>query len=156
VSVEDNKALVRFLIDEALNKGNFGVATEEYFQPDYTVHTPAAAELPRGPEAFKLIIRLWQSAFEGWHLNIEQLVAEGDFVANRFTTTGRHTGPLMGIPPTGREMVVRSQELHRIQDGRLAETWVVDDLPSILVQLGAYPPPPVGGPPPGGAPGREG
>jgi predicted ester cyclase len=77
-------------------------------------------------------------------MTIEDLVAEGDFVANRFTTRGTHTAPLMGIPPTGKPMVVHGQELHRLVAGKVAETWVCDDVPSILVQLGVLPKPPMG------------
>jgi predicted ester cyclase len=95
------------------------------------------------------VIGIWHTACPDFHMTIEDLVADGDFVANRFTTRGTNTGPLMGIPPTGRTMVVHGQELHRIQDGKLAESWICDDVPSIMVQLGILPPPPVpSGPPP--------
>ena len=151
MSAEDNKALIRFLIEEGLNKGNLALA-DEHFTPDYTVHIPGRTDLPKGPESFKRVIGMWRAAFGDWHMTIEQLVAEGDFVANRFTTRGTHTAPLMGIPPTNRQMIVRGQELHRIQDGKVAETWVCDDVPSILVQLGVLPPPPFQRPPQGGPP----
>jgi predicted ester cyclase len=69
-------------------------------------------------------------------MKIEELVAEGEFVTNRFTTTGTHDAPLFWIPPTWRRMVVHSQEMHRIVDGKVAESWIADDVPGILVQLG--------------------
>jgi predicted ester cyclase len=75
------------------------------------------------------------------------LIADGDLVANRFTTRGTHRAPLMGIPPTGRSMTVHGFEVHRIQDGKVAETWVADDVPGILMQLGVVSPPPSMGPP---------
>ncbi|MBD0329786.1 MAG: ester cyclase [Thermoleophilia bacterium] len=154
-SPDENKALIRFLIEEALNRRNFAVAADR-FTPDYTVHIPARPDLPAGPDVFRQVIGMWHDAFDDWHMTIEQLVAEGDFVANRFTTRGTHTGTLMGIPPTGQRMVVSSQELHRLRDGKVAESWIVDDVPGILVQLGVLPAPPMaaaggGGPPaPGG------
>src|SRR5262249_9990417 len=97
----------------------------------------------RGPQIFKDVIGMWRAAFGDWHMTIENLVAEGEYVANRFTTRGTHTGPLMGIPPTGNKIVVRGQELHRLANGKVAETWVCDDIPSILQQLGIIKPPPV-------------
>jgi predicted ester cyclase len=132
---EQNKELLRFLIDEGLNTGNFSIL-DEHVDPGYIAHVPGRPDIPGGPESIKQVIGMWRAAFEDWHLKIEQLVADGDFVANRFTTTGTHTGPLMGIPPTGKQMVVRSQELHRFSNGKLVETWVVDDAPGIFVQLG--------------------
>lgn len=134
-SLEENKLLIRFCVDEALNKGNLSVA-DEHFASDYLVHIPSRPDPGRGPGVFKDVIGMWRSAFADWHMTIEDLVADGDLVANRFTTTGTHTGPLMGIPPTGRRMVVRGQELHRIASGKVAESWICDDVPSILAQLG--------------------
>jgi len=135
VPIEENKQLVRAVIEEALNKGNVDVA-DEYFSPDYVAHIPRAPETPPGPMKFKLVIAMWRTAFEDWHMTIEDLIAEGDYVVNRFTTRGTHTGPLMGIPPTGRKIEVRGIEMHRIVDGKVVESWIADDIPSILVQLG--------------------
>jgi len=146
MSVEENKALIRRIIDEALNNGRLDIA-DDYFSPDYTVHIPGRQDMPRGPAAFKAAIGIWQAAFTGWHMTIEVLVGEGDLVANRFTTIGTHTGPLFGMPATGRKMVVHGQELHRLANGKVVESWICDDVPGILVQLGLMPRP--GGPPPG-------
>jgi len=144
-SGEDNKRLLRMLIEEGLNAGNFSIL-DEHVRPDYRANVPGRPGLATGPDAIKQAIGLWRAAFDDWHMTIEELVADGDYVANRFTTTGTHTGPLMGIPPTGRKMIVRSMELHRFEDGQVAETWVVDDVPGILVQLGVVDLP-LGGPP---------
>ncbi len=135
MSAEDNKALIRLIVDEALNKGNLAIA-EEYFDPDYVVHIPSRPDLPHGPGVFKQVVEMWRAAFSDWHMTIEELVAEGELVANRFTTTGTHTGALMGAPPTGRTIVVHGQELHRIAKGKVVESWICDDPPSIFVQLG--------------------
>jgi steroid delta-isomerase-like uncharacterized protein len=150
MSTEENKKLIRYLIDEALNKGNLDLA-DKYFTSDYVVHIPSNPNLPRGPGVFRQVIGMWRSAFPDWHMTIEELIAEGDKVANRFTTRGTHKAPLMGIPATGKQMTVRGMEIHRIADGKVAETWVCDDIPSIMQQLGIVAPPPIsrgqGGPP---------
>jgi predicted ester cyclase len=136
VGLLENKRLVRRLIEEGLNENNPDVA-DGHFTDDYVAHIPGLPDdAPRGPEAFKQVIRIWRGAFSDWHMTIEELIGEGDFVANRFTTTGTHDGPLFGIPPTGNRMVVHSLELHRISTGKIAESWIVDDVPGILVQLG--------------------
>jgi predicted ester cyclase len=135
MAAEQNKRLIRHIIEEALNNGRFAVA-DEHVDPDYIVHIPSRQDLPHGPNAFKQAIEMWRSSFADWHMTIEDLVAEGDLVANRFTTTGTHTGPLLGFPPTGRTMVVRGQELHRVANGKVVESWICDDVPGILAQLG--------------------
>lgn len=142
---EENKALVRLIVEEAFNKGNLDIA-DECFSDDYVVHIPGR-QTPTGPAAFKASIGMWRGAFADLHMTLEDVVGEGDLVANRFTTRGTHTGPLLGLPPTGKPMVVHGQELHRVVDGRVLESWICDDVPSILVQLGVISMP-KGGPPP--------
>lgn len=134
MSGDENKALVRLILEEAFNKGNLDVA-DGLFRDDYVAHVPGR-QMPTGPQAFKATVGMWRSAFADIHMTIEAVVGDGDLVANRFTTRGTHTGPLMGLPPTGEKMVVHGQELYRLEDGKVAESWICDDVPSILVQLG--------------------
>ena len=149
---DDNKALIRQVIEEALNNGRLAIA-DTAFTADYVAHVPGAPRLPPGPEAFRRVARLWRSACSDWHMTIQQLVAEGDIVANRFTTTATHDGMLLGLPPTGRSFTVNGMEFHRLKGGQVAESWISDDIPGILVQLGIVkmptsgPPSWSGGPP---------
>lgn len=141
MSLEENKALIRFVIEEALNKGNIDLA-DDFFTSDYVSHIPNAPPLPPGPGTFKEIITIWRTAFPDYHMTIEELIAEGDKVCNRFTSTGTHEAKLWGIPPTNKKMVVKGIEIHRINGGKVAETWICDDVPGIMQQLGVVPPPP--------------
>src|SRR5688500_11894789 len=101
MSAEENKELIRHVIEEGFNKFNLAVA-DDSFLPDYEVHAPGLPPLARGPQAFKNAMTIWRSGFSDIHMTIEALVAEGDYVATRFTARGTHDGPLMGIPPTGK------------------------------------------------------
>ena len=147
---EQNKELVRKVIERALNGGDLDYA-DEVFHSDYVAHVPRVGEM-QGPEGFKNVISVWHRACPDFNMTIEELVADGDFVATRFTTRGTNTGSLLGFAPTGKSMIVHGQELHRIQDGQVAESWICDDIPSIMLQLGLIEEPArsTGGPP-GGA-----
>ena len=67
---------------------------------------------------------------------VEQQIAEGDRVVTRFTDRGTHSGPLMGIPATGRAVQVGGINIERVVDGRIAEVWHVEDIVGLLGQLG--------------------
>jgi len=140
LSTEENKALIRHIIEGALNTGNFSVA-DGLFTDDYIVHIPRRGEIGPGPDAFRQAVGLWHAAFSDWHMEIESLIAEGDLVASRFTTTGTNDGPLFGREPTGKPLLVHGMEVHRIAGDKVAETWVCDDIPSILMQLEMVPTP---------------
>jgi predicted ester cyclase len=158
VSVEQNKELVRRITEEGLNKGNVDFV-DDLFAPDYEVHT-TGLELPRGPAAFKSAVTFWRSAFPDFHITIDEMIGEGDLVVNRFHTTGTHTGQLMHIPATGKTFRVDGADVHRVVDGRVVESWISDDVPRILLEIGALRPPGPGGPggpggPPNGGPHQD-
>jgi predicted ester cyclase len=64
------------------------------------------------------------------------MIAEGDTVAVRLTERGVHDGELMGIEPTGNEFEHQTMAFLRLEDGKVAEWWVLPDNLSFLQQLG--------------------
>jgi predicted ester cyclase len=86
----------------------------------------------------------FRRAFPDWHSDIEQLIAEGDLVAERFTARGTYGGELMGVAPTGRELTLQGINIFRIHDGQIAERWGRLDQLGLLRQLGLAPAAPAG------------
>lgn len=68
---------------------------------------------------------------------IEVLMAEGDEVWMRFSTSGTHRGMLCGIAPTGKRVGVHVTSILRFENGRIAESWTFADEFGLLLQLGA-------------------
>ena len=116
---ERNKAGFRRAYEEGLNGGNLAVA-DELIDPEF-LDREAQPGRNRGPESFRQLITMLRTAFPDLHFAIEDLIAEGDTVAGRLTMNGTHTGPLMGMPPTGR--AVRQAHMHfvRFRDGKAIE-----------------------------------
>lgn len=76
------------------------------------------------------------AALSDRHDRIEVLMAEGDEVWMRFSTSGTHTGDLCGIAPTGRRVGVHVAALMKFADGRVIESWAFADEFALLLQLG--------------------
>ena len=131
----ENVNTSRRLIEELWNKGNLAVA-DEAFTSDYVGHDPATPTELRGPAAVKQSATLYRAAFPDLRLNIEAIIAEGDLVAARWTSSGTHTGDLMGIPPTGRKTASTGITISRFENGRIAEDWVNWDALGLMRQLG--------------------
>jgi predicted SnoaL-like aldol condensation-catalyzing enzyme len=74
VSAEENKALVRRVIEEMFNKGDLDLA-DEVLAPDFVDHDPASPEEIRVPEGFKWFVGMVRSAFPDVHVRIEDQVA---------------------------------------------------------------------------------
>lgn len=66
----------------------------------------------------------------------EDVAASGDRVYTRIRLTGRHVGRFLGLEPTGNEVVWYTHEIWRVRDGMFTERWAVDDLLSLVAQLG--------------------
>jgi predicted ester cyclase len=84
---------------------------------------------------------MYRIAFPDLELTIEDQVAEGDEVVTRFTARGTHRGELMGIPPTGRKVVVTGISIDRLVNGKTVESWTNYDVLSMMQQLGIIPMP---------------
>lgn len=137
MSAEENKGIVRRWVEEAWNSGNVAVANGMYAE-DYILQ--GLANPVSGVEGIKHYVASYRIAFPDLHFTLEDMVAEGDRVAWRFTARGTHQGELMGIPPTGRPATVTGIVISRFANGKWAEDQVSFDALGMLQQLGVIPP----------------
>jgi steroid delta-isomerase-like uncharacterized protein len=127
VSVEQkHKALVRRFHEEAWNKGNVA-AVDEFMAADY-VDYPIPSGLPPGTEGLKQTISTYRTAFPDLKATVDDIFAEGDRVAYRWSTRGTHLGEWLGIPPTGYHMAATGITVFRIAGGKVVEGWTSMDL----------------------------
>ncbi len=136
MNAEANKALVRRFYDEVWNQGNLDVA-DEVFAPDYVRHDLRASEPAPGPDGQKQIAAGFRAAFPDLEFKVDLLLAEGDYVAGRWTATGTHLGPWGGVPATGRSMRFSGVNVFRFVDGKVAEIWNHRDDLGLMEQIGA-------------------
>ena len=138
MGAEQNKAIVSRWVEGGWNNGDLSLVDE--FYADYTFHSPGMPDM-HGTEALKAFVTMYRTAFPDIHFTLEDMLAEGDRVAWRATTRGTHRGELMGIPPTGKPIVVSSSIVSRFENGKWAEDWVLIDMLGMLQQLGVVPVP---------------
>jgi steroid delta-isomerase-like uncharacterized protein len=138
MSTENNKALVRRVYEESINRGNLALL-DELISSDYVEHDPNYPQPVRGAEGLKQYFQTFRSAFPDLHFTIEDIIGEGDTVAVRQTGRGTHQGELFGIPPTGKQLTVTAMIFHRFVNGKPVESWVNSDSMGMLQQLGVIP-----------------
>jgi predicted ester cyclase len=99
--------------------------------PDFRAHgmppgcSPDAAGLEQSAVLF-------HAGLQDCRNEIEDLVAEGDRVAVRYTTRAVHGGTLFGIPPSGRRITLTGIEVYRVVDGQVAEMWGEADMSELF------------------------
>jgi predicted ester cyclase len=138
-TAEQNKAVFRRLMDEIFNDGKLDLI-EEVISPDWVNIDPTLPPL-RGHEGARQLVTLWRNGFPGFTIEIEDMVAEGDKVAARFSFTGKHTGEFLGIPPTGKDVHGTGTGIFRFENGKDVEHQVNFDALGVLQQLGVVPVP---------------
>jgi steroid delta-isomerase-like uncharacterized protein len=140
--MENHKALVIRFVEELWNDRNLTVA-DDLFDPDCrTFQLQSGAPVtsaPRGPDVMKAHIAEWLSGFPDLHFTVEQMMAEGDKVSTLLVMEGTHTGPWLGIPPSGKRVAIRMTTIHRIERGKIVEDWVIVESLGFFQQLGVLP-----------------
>ena len=139
MSAEENKAIMRRYFS-VFEQGNIDLL-DELLAPDYVNHTPATPDLPTGPEGVKGVVSMFRSGMPDLKVLIEDMIAEGDKVATRYTLEGTHEGELFGVPPTGQRLSIKSFTVEQVSDGKIRDHWRVSDNLDMMQQLGIFPPP---------------
>lgn len=134
---EQNKALVRRVIEEIVNQGNLELVNQ-LVSPEYSYFEPTVGSM-RGREGYRGIVTTYRSAFPDMNLTIDEQIAEGDSVVTRWRAEGTHRGELMGIAPTGKRVSVQGVAISRIKNGQLADDFESYDVLGMLRQLGVAP-----------------
>lgn len=137
MSAKENKAVVRRVFEEMVDQGRLELA-DELIADDVEIHSPVPGA-EGGREGFRRFIGGFLAGFPEQRTELHELISEGDRVAVRHTHHAVNTGEFLGMPPTGREVVVSGIEIFRLRDGQVAEFWHQDDLLGLLQQLGAIP-----------------
>jgi steroid delta-isomerase-like uncharacterized protein len=137
-TTEDNKELVEAFIRELFTEGDLD-AVDRYLDPDMVNHDLPFPGAPAGPAGMRHAAAMFRLALPDWHSDVEQLVAEGDLVVERFTASGTHSGELMGVAPTGRVLRLRGIQMFRVGNGRIVERWGRLDEAGLMRQLGLIP-----------------
>ena len=116
-----NKAVVRRFIEGFLNTGDPDIA-DEVLAADYIDHTSSNPQLA-GRQNIKRFVEEWLAASPDSHkVWFEDMVAEGDKVASRWTTSATHRGQFRGVSLTGERVEVEAIGIFRIAEGRVVES----------------------------------
>jgi predicted ester cyclase len=134
-----NKQVVR-AVARAMNEGRHD-DLDLHIAQTYHRHCQATPDaVVESLDDFKNLMRMYGGAFPDGRVEIYELVAEGDLVAVVGTYRGTHTAPMGPYPATGRVIDSEFAGYHRLEEGKIVETWVTWDNLAMFHQLGLDPP----------------
>src|SRR5260221_5751958 len=122
MSIEQNKATARRWFLDIITQGKLAVA-DEIFAANHITHDPHSPPggWPNGPESLKMIAGPFRAGFPDLDVTIEDQIAEGDKVVTRWSAKGTNSGPLQGMPPTGKTVSVTGANVARLAGGKIVE-----------------------------------
>ena len=130
--VDTNKAVVRRFIEEVFGHQDLD-AVDELAAADFTPHT--WGPMQTGRAALREAMHRAGAGVTDARFAIHDMIAEGDRVAVRLTSSARHTGTFMGQPATGRRYSIDEIHIFRLRDGQVVEHWHEFDKGALLEQL---------------------
>jgi steroid delta-isomerase-like uncharacterized protein len=132
---EANKSLARQWFEQVWNQKS-EADIERMFQPERKAHgLPDADSILEGPDAFKAFHRKICGAFPDIHVDIEDIVAEGDRVAVRWKATSTHLGDHLGFPASGKRAELTASSFLVIHGDQIVESWNQVDIESVFQKL---------------------
>ena len=133
------RALVHHHIEDGFNRDDWTVC-QSTLADDYTAYYGAEGKANVGRDAYVRACKFLRRSFPDVNITIEDVVVEGDKVVMRYTERGTLTGePFLGIEGRGQAYAKPGTTVYRVVDGRLAESWGVEDTLGWFRQLGAMP-----------------
>jgi predicted ester cyclase/quercetin dioxygenase-like cupin family protein len=133
--LEANKAVVMQAWEDGFSQGDLD-AIGEVFDESYVELTPYGAVEQGGPERAKQAYEWMQNVFGDIQFEVEQVIAEGDFVFTRALATGTHVGEFMGVPATGRPVRFATVVISKVSNGKIVQDWSLIDAIGLLSQIG--------------------
>jgi predicted ester cyclase len=134
---DENVALGRRWFEEVWNQRRSG-PVPELLAADCVMHgISETGEDVRGHEGFLALHAKLLSAFPDMRFTLHDCFGDGDKIVVRWTATMRHTGPGLGVEPTGAEIKLRGMGIARIAGGKVQETWDNWDRMAMFEQIDA-------------------
>lgn len=120
---------------EGLNTGN-PAAFDAALADDWVVYgtSPSLPTMDMGQ--YLQSLGTIAAAFENSNYEVDAVHVAGDFVTVRGTITGTHAGPLFGVEGSGNAFEFGAIDIHRVENGEIAESWHVEDFMTLFAQIG--------------------
>ena len=139
MAIEQNKRLAIRIFEIFPEVADSGAvdALDEVMTPDVKVHGTAGDFGSRAE--FKEAVRSLAQQMGRTTIDVHNIVAEGDFVVALYTHSASFAMDFQGMAAAGKTVRFTGTMVYRIEDGKVAEAWIHEDIPRMLAQLGASP-----------------
>jgi steroid delta-isomerase-like uncharacterized protein len=133
MTAEYNKTIYIRYIQAIFNEARFE-ELDGFLAADYEIKDALPGSAP-GAAGIREAVTMFRTGFPDMVITLDEVIAEGDWVASKSTLRGTHHGDFLGVAPTGRAVAVTSLTMVKFRDGKLTESWVKNDVTAMMRQL---------------------
>jgi len=136
--MSDYKPLAREMYAAIASGGDVDAAVDKYIAEDFIEHEeiPGMGNTRDTP---RQLFTMMHAAFTDFHVDVHDVLQEGDKVVARVSFVGTHTGEFMGVPASGKPVDINVIDILQFRGGQCAAHWGVMDMAGALAQMGAGP-----------------
>ena len=133
---QDHKQLIRQVFENVWNKSDFSLI-DQFYAPEYVAHVVGSPRDIEGPEQFKQFVALHGVMTSELHFSVDDLIAEGDRVATRWTARSTTASGLIADGGDGQTVTVTGISIHHFAAGKIVESWDNWDALTLYQSLGS-------------------
>jgi steroid delta-isomerase-like uncharacterized protein len=133
IANETTRSLVKKFIADIWNRGEIDLIPE-VCSPNLRFNGNTGFDRI-GHDGLARMVATIRDALDEYHCEIHSMVVENNKAFCRLRFTGKHTGPLLGYPPTGKVVAWMGATEFTCQNGRILKVWELGDVKSLEEQL---------------------
>jgi steroid delta-isomerase-like uncharacterized protein len=135
----DHKALAQGMFDEIRAGSDIDATIDKYLAEDFVEHE-AIPGMDNTRDTPRQLFKMMHAAFPDFHVDVHDMLLDGDKVVARVTMGGTHQGEFMGVPASGNQIEIGVIDIMQFRDDKLVAHWGVMDMAGAMEQMGAGPP----------------
>ena len=137
--MSDYKAVAQEMYKAIAAGGDVDSVVDKYLAEDFIEHE----ELPgmdHTRDTPRQLFKMMHSAITDFHVDVHDLLQDGDKVVARVSFVGTHTGEFMGVPASGNPVDIKAIDILQFRGDQCVAHWGVMDMAGALAQMSAGPP----------------
>jgi len=128
------KALAQGMFDGLSGGSDIDAAVDRYMADDFVEHEPVPIE-GTGKDIPRQMFKMMHAAFPDFHVDVHEMLQDGDKVVARITMAGTHEGEFMGMPASGNRFAINAIDIMEFRDDKVVAHWGVMDMAAMMEQL---------------------
>jgi steroid delta-isomerase-like uncharacterized protein len=134
--MSDYKTLVREMFGAIASGENVDAAIDKYMAEDFVEHEEIPG-MDNTRDTPRQLFKMMHSAFTDFHVDVHDVLQDGDKAVARISFVGKHTGDFMGVPASGNTVKLDAIDIVQFRGDQCVAHWGLMDRAGAMSQMGA-------------------